>query len=112
MSTDRLAALPSQTLPGGLRVAEARSCAARLRGLAGLPALGANEALLIPRCRSVHTLGMRFALDLVWLDHEGRVVRVDPAVPPGRVRGCRGARDVAELAAGRTGAFLAAGLGA
>jgi len=35
------------------------------------------EPLLIPRCRSVHTFGMRFALDLFWLDEWGRVLRVD-----------------------------------
>jgi uncharacterized membrane protein (UPF0127 family) len=49
-------------------------------------------ALHIPRCRSVHTFGMRFALDLVWLDADGRVVRVDRGVPPWRVRRCRAAR--------------------
>src|SRR3954468_22065030 len=49
-------------------------------------------ALLLPRCRSVHTFGMRFALDLVWLDGAGEVVRVDRGVPPYRVRSCRGAR--------------------
>ena len=54
------------------------------------------EPLLIPRCRSVHTFGMRFALDLVWLAADGRVVRVDRAVPPFRVRTCRRAAAVIE----------------
>jgi uncharacterized membrane protein (UPF0127 family) len=40
---------------------------------------------------------MRFALDLVWLDSDRRVVRVDRAVPPWRVRSCRAARSVLEL---------------
>ncbi|HSI79654.1 MAG TPA: hypothetical protein VK919_03280 [Solirubrobacterales bacterium] len=39
---------------------------ARLLGLAWLPA-GTAPALLIPRCRSVHTFGMRFELDLCFL---------------------------------------------
>jgi uncharacterized membrane protein (UPF0127 family) len=55
------------------------------------------RALLIPGCRSVHTFGMRFALDLVWLDADGRIVRVDRGVPPWRVRSCRGARSVLEI---------------
>ncbi len=99
MPTDRLAALPTVLLPGGLRAAEAVGPVARLRGLAGLPHLEPGEALLIRRCRSVHTLGMRFALDLVWLDADDRVVRVDRGVPPGRLRTCPRARAVVERAA-------------
>ena len=70
----------------------------RLLGLIGRRSLPAGVALEIPRCRSVHTFGMRFALDLVWLDADRRVVRVDRAVPPCRVRSCRRARSVLELA--------------
>ncbi len=106
--TPRLAALPARALPGGLRVAVAAGFAARLRGLAGLRAIGADEGLELPRCRSVHTVGMRFALDLVWLDAEGAVVRVDRGVAPLRLRSCRGARSVVEVAAGRGDAFAAA----
>ena len=43
-----------------------------------------GEALLIERCGSVHTVGMRFALDLVFLDRGWRVVRVARNVGPGR----------------------------
>ena len=108
--TPRLEALDGRELGGGLRVAEARTRAERLAGLARLDAIGPDEALHIPRCRSVHTFGMRFALDLVWLDRDGAVVRVDPAVAPRRVRTCLRARSVVETPAGRAGAFLAAGL--
>ncbi len=67
--------------------------------LRGLSATDPGEPLHIPRCRSVHTFGMRFALDLVWLDGGGSIVRVDRAVPaasgphlPARAVGRRGAR--------------------
>ena len=70
--------------------------AQRLRGLAFAPPRG---PLHIPRCRSVHTFGMRYPLDLIWLDARGRVVRVDLAVPPRRVRACRAARSVIEIPA-------------
>ena len=88
----RLTRLPRR--PDGAFVATSRR--ARLLGLAWLRAVPPSCALLLPRCRSVHTFGMRFALDLVWLDGDGAVVRVDRSVPPRRVRWCRSARAVLE----------------
>jgi len=73
----------------------ARSPLARLLGLA-LRRRPPVHALLLPRCRSVHTFGMRFPLDLIWLDRNGRVLRADEAVPPWRVRSCRDAAAVLE----------------
>lgn len=46
--------------------------AARLKGLLGRD--GIDGALLLPSCRSVHTLGMRFPIDVAFLDRRGRVV--------------------------------------
>ena len=105
----RLDALPGRELAGGLRVAEAAGWLARLRGLARLDSLPPALGLHIPRCRSVHTFTMRFALDLIWLDGDGRVVRVDQAVPPRRLKSCRRARSVVEVNAGAADAFLAQG---
>ena len=75
----------------------------RLRGLAFAPP---GQPLEIPRCRSVHTFGMRYALDLIWIDDERRVVRIDRAVPPRRGRSCRQARSVIEVEAGGADALL------
>jgi hypothetical protein len=50
---------------------------------------------------------MRFALDLVWLCRNGRVLELQESVPPWRVRGCRGAAAVIEARAGE-GALAAA----
>jgi len=75
----------------------ARDPLARLVGLACLGGVPPATGLLLPRTRSIHTFGMRFPLDLVWLDRHRRVVRVDRDVPPWRVRSCRGARAVVEL---------------
>ena len=85
----------------------ARSSWSRLVGLAGRGRPPAGQALLLPRCRSVHTFGMRFALDLVWLDAHARVIRVDEAVPPCRIRTCREAAAVVEVAAGDSGRIRA-----
>jgi uncharacterized membrane protein (UPF0127 family) len=98
---ERLQRLPSVALPAPLAAHDvrcARDARARLLGLAGLPALPPRTALLVPRTRAVHTFGMRFALDLIWLDAAGHVVRVDRAVAPRRLRACRRARMVVELA--------------
>jgi uncharacterized membrane protein (UPF0127 family) len=95
----RLRRLPCVEVDGldGCEIRLARDALARLLGLAGLRPLPPATGLLLPRTRSVHTAGMRHALDLVWLDRDGRVVRVDRAVPPWRVRGCRAARAVVEF---------------
>jgi uncharacterized membrane protein (UPF0127 family) len=95
-----------------LRVAEAHSRAARLKGLAKLDDLPETMALHIPRCRSVHTFTMRFPLDLIWLDKAGHVVRIDPDVPPRRLRTCLRARSVIETRGGTADRFVAARLAA
>jgi uncharacterized protein len=106
----RLDGLPGRDLPGGLRVAEASTRSARMKGLARLDDMPPTTALHIPRCRSVHTFTMRFPLDLIWLDKAGHVVRVDPRVPPRRLKSCLRARSVVEARGGTADAFLAAGL--
>ena len=106
----RLDALPGRDLPGGLRVARAERRADRMKGLAMLDAMPPGYALHLPRCRSVHTVSMRFALDLIWLGKDGRPVRIDRAVPPNRMKLCLRARSVVEANAGAADAFLAAGL--
>jgi uncharacterized membrane protein (UPF0127 family) len=99
-SNERLAALERRPLPGGVTLLVARDRRSRRRGLAGLDALPTGHALLIAPCRSVHTLGMRFVLDLLWLGGDGSLVRVDRDVGARRVRTCLRARSVVEAAAG------------
>jgi uncharacterized protein len=102
----RLSRLPSSSPARGLTLYEAATRRARARGLAGLAELPAASALRLAPCRSVHTFGMRFALDLLWLGADGRVVRVDEAVAPRRVRTCVRARAVIEVRAGEAPRFL------
>jgi uncharacterized protein len=108
---ERLGPLPAHELAGGLVVHEARGLRARRRGLAGLEDLDPGHALRIGRCRAVHTFGMRFAIDLVWLGREGSIVHVDAEVPPRRHRWCRRAVAVVETRGGESARFVAAGLG-
>lgn len=87
----------------------------RLLGLMLLSPVPA-AALLIPGCRSVHTLFMRFPIDCVFcalptgLAGAGRVVAIRAGLPPWRVaaigrRGATEAVGVLELAAGRAKAL-------
>lgn len=78
---------------------EANTLRARGLGLAFMAPPPAEEALWIPRCRAIHTFGMRFSLDLVWLDGGGHVVRFDHAVKPGRISRCPEAESVIERVA-------------
>jgi hypothetical protein len=84
---------------GELEVPVATGLRARLLGLAHLEREEAGAGLLIPRCRGVHTFGMRFALDLVFLDRSGRPLAVRRAVGPRRIVGDRSAASFLELPA-------------
>jgi uncharacterized membrane protein (UPF0127 family) len=79
----------------------ARSFRERLVGLALRRRPPDDQALLLPRCRSIHTFGMRFSLDLVWLDTRDRVLAIERGVRPGRIRTRRGAAAVIEAPAGQ-----------
>jgi uncharacterized membrane protein (UPF0127 family) len=100
--------LERRPLPGGLTLFVTGTRRSRMLGLARLDDLPSGHALLFERCRSIHTNGMRFALDLVWLDAHGAVVRVDRDVIPRRLRTCLRARAVVETRAGEGERFAAA----
>ena len=72
----------------------------RMRGLLGRPGLGADEGLLLKPAGAIHTHFMRFAIDVVFLDRECRVVDVRSSLRPWRMARKRGAKAVLELRAG------------
>lgn len=83
------------------RAEKAETHWARLVGLMGRRSLPEGGALLITPCSSVQTFFMRFAIDIVFLDGDGRVVKVLPALKPYRVAfGGPGARSALELPVG------------
>lgn len=70
----------------------------RRRGLLGRDDL--RGALLIERCRAVHTIGMSFDIDVAFLDTHGCVIDI-VTMPPGRIGRPRlAARSVIESQAG------------
>ncbi len=86
----------------GVAVPVASTPLSRLLGLAWLSCECAGNGLLIPRCRSVHTFGMRFELDLVFIDEAGLTIRVERSVPPARMLFERSAESVLELPSARS----------
>ena len=73
----------------------------KTRGLLGRTALKAGEALFIPQCGSIHTLFMRFSIDVVFLDKNNSVNRIIPCLLPFRVAfGPWGTRGVLEMGCG------------
>jgi uncharacterized membrane protein (UPF0127 family) len=99
----RLDRIPFAELPGGLRMHVASDPISRLFGLAHLDEIPARSALALLHCRSVHTYGMRFPLDLIWIGDE---LRLDRDVQPNRIAPGRGGRHVIETRAGEGELFL------
>lgn len=73
----------------------------RAVGLLGRAMLEAGEGLWLEPCNGIHTLGLRFPIDVLFLDAEGRALRLVSNLRPWRLCGpVRGARIVVELPAG------------
>lgn len=79
-------------------VARARTSLERTLGLLLRSSIDPHEGLLIERCSAIHTLGMRVAIDVVFLDRYGRVLQMLASVPPNRpLIACRRAHTTIEL---------------
>jgi uncharacterized protein len=76
---------------------------ARRKGLLGREGLDASAALILLPCFSVHTISMRFPIDVVFLNREGVVVRVVRNMGPRRIAAAWRAHAVVELAANAPG---------
>lgn len=74
--------------------------ASRRRGLLGRDALAPGSALIIAPSNAVHTFFMRFAIDILFVRRDGRVIKVRSAVRPSRLVASLRAFAVIELPAG------------
>jgi uncharacterized membrane protein (UPF0127 family) len=91
-----------EILAGNVRIADTR--VTRALGLMGRRALAPGEALWIVPSRGVHTWWMRFTIDILALDADGRIVDLVPDLRPWRVRLPRpGTAGVLEMRAGTLG---------
>jgi uncharacterized membrane protein (UPF0127 family) len=78
----------------------ANSAARRRNGLLGRHRLHPDEGLWILPCEAVHTFGMQFSIDLVYLDRKNRIKKLRSEVPPWRLSACFSAHSVLELSPG------------
>jgi uncharacterized membrane protein (UPF0127 family) len=100
----RLRRLPAGHVAGRI-FPVASNLRSRLLGLSLLRPGRAGPGLVLPGCRSVHTFGMLFALDVYFFDRRGRLVRVASRVAPGRVLFERRATWILEVPAGSAALF-------
>ena len=103
MSRSATAKVFELSVPGDARVLSIRLAAtwfSRAIGLLATPRLDDPCGLWIVPCNSVHTFWMRYAIDVVFVDARGVVMKVVPMLKPWRMAGCRGARATLELRAG------------
>jgi uncharacterized protein len=85
----------------GEHVGIAESSWTRLVGLLGKKGLAPGTGLLIYPSQAIHTVAMRFPIDVVFLDRNWRVTHLRPAMVPYRVTGVHWkARCVLELPSG------------
>ncbi len=78
------------------------SALGRRQGLLNTPHLEARDGILLLRSRRIHTLGMHFPIDLVFLDTSFCILECMSAVSPGqkKITGPRGTAAILELGAG------------
>ena len=72
----------------------------RSKGLLGRSGLDPDEGLWIQPTGSIHMWFMRFAIDVVYADKEGRVLKLVRGIRPWRMSACRGAKVALELPVG------------
>jgi uncharacterized membrane protein (UPF0127 family) len=101
MTTGRLALVNGRTdeaLADRIELAVTRRD--RRKGLLGRNVFESSSALIIAPCFSIHTMFMRFDIDAVFVDDDGRAVRVVQGMVPWRIAVQPFAQAVVELPAG------------
>ncbi len=73
-------------------------------GLLKHTGLNPGEGLWITPCEAVHTIGMKFAIDVLFLDKRRRVLKIRHAMPRWRMSGSLFAHSVLELPSGTAAA--------
>lgn len=85
----------------GEHVSVAETSVRRMVGLLGKPRLDPGTGLLIVPSQAIHTVAMHFAIDVIFLDRNWRIVSLRRAMPPFRISSLHwNARCVLELPAG------------
>ena len=72
----------------------------RMQGLIGKPQLALNQGLMLSSCNSVHTFGMKYDIDLVYVNRDKKIVKLVQGLKPNRVSFCLNAASTLELNSG------------
>jgi uncharacterized membrane protein (UPF0127 family)/Flp pilus assembly protein TadG len=86
--------------PVATEVEIAATRTSRRRGLLGRDSLAETSAMLIAPCSSIHTIGMRFPIDVVFVDRQGFALKIVRNLQPWRIALAAGSQAVIEMAAG------------
>ena len=77
----------------------------RMKGLLGRASMPVNEAIILRPASSIHTLFMRFALDVIYLDRDDKILKLVPNLVPFRFSAASKGHTVLEMASGATSAL-------
>lgn len=88
-----------------LHIRLASNFLSRLRGLLFTRSLDAQHGLLIVPCNSVHTAGMAYPIDVVFIDSKGVILKIHSHLKPWRMARCKQAYQTLELASGQVAAL-------
>lgn len=72
----------------------------RLKGLLGTDGIESGSAMVLKPCNSVHTIGMRYPIDVIFVDGNNKVLKLVSHLPALRFAFCSEASYVVELKAG------------
>src|SRR5262249_4040858 len=81
-------------------VSQAFTSNSRRQGLLGRESLPPGEGLWIRPCEGIHTVGMKFPIDLIYLDRQHRIRKLVRNIRPWRISLCLSSHSVLELPAG------------
>ena len=95
---------PSRETTLADRAQIADSSKTRNVGLLKHDRLEPGDGLWITPCEGVHTIGMKFPIDVLFLDKRRKVVKIRAAMPRWRVSACSWAHSVLELPSGMAAA--------
>ncbi|MCW5979921.1 MAG: DUF192 domain-containing protein [Bryobacteraceae bacterium] len=95
----RVRNLTRQTVLGD-SVVVADTSRKRRTGLLEHENLATGAGLWIVPCEAIHTIGMKFPIDVIFLNRSRKVLKIRPRMGPWRLSCCLRARSVLELPAG------------
>lgn len=73
----------------------------KLKGLLYRPMLDDREAIVLTRCNSIHTCGMQYAIDVIFLSKHFKVIKIEKDCKPWRFFRCKGAAHTLEMLGGQ-----------